>query len=582
MQEEDEAAFVPVQGCPDRQRWDRLEAAQVQRAYETAVGTERARADTAGGPHSTLRKKKPAAPDDEEARFFASPTGVRLLQRVTLAATVVFDVTGTDGLGKLVRFMELSRLGNHVAHSRGWLHKFSLATMEQMTAFESHVLARLKAGLKTKLVITLCLDETFHPRILLVAMEPVSGFIFVEKYADKRDAETWIAALKESMEGLEVEVVQVTSDQAKALLYVANEELQAQPSPDVMHVQHDMAKGMTLPLLSQERKAQKAFEVAVAATTAFQEALQAAQREPRSPGRSPDHERQVAEALERQAHAQATLEQATANRKDARQTVRDISKEYHPYDLETGEIRTDRALESKLAELLGKARDIVKRTELPQRCVDSVEKAGRVFAAMVNTLGFCHRVMAEHVATLSVSAALQTAMLVFLIPALYLRRAAKKAPLAKTRDAINKVAQDLLDKLYSTPAWLELDDATRSIVMKNAIWCADLFQRSSSCVEGRNGQLSLYHHALHRLSDAKLHALTIIHNYFIRRPDGTTAAERLYGNKHEEMFEWLLCRVPVPPRPAPHNARGAANSRRKLERSSAPPSTVQTAVLLAA
>jgi hypothetical protein len=78
--------------------------------------------------------------------------------------------------------------------------------------------------------------------------------------------------------------------------------------------------------------------------------------------------------------------------------------------------------------------------------------------------------------------------------------------------------------------------------------CADLFQRSSSAVEGRNGQLSLFHHGRHRLSDTKLAALTAVHNFHIRRADGTTA-ERLFGRAHVPLFEQLLDRVPLPPPP---------------------------------
>ena len=70
--------------------------------------------------------------------------------------------------------------------------------------------------------------------------------------------------------------------------------------------------------------------------------------------------------------------------------------------------------------------------------------------------------------------------------------------------------------------------------------CADLFQRSSSCVEGRNGQLSLSHHALHQLTARKLHALTVLHNYAVQRKDGSTAAERFYGAAPRELFCWLL------------------------------------------
>lgn len=69
-------------------------------------------------------------------------------------------------------------------------------------------------------------------------------------------------------------------------------------------------------------------------------------------------------------------------------------------------------------------------------------------------------------------------------------------------------------------------------------------------MEGRNGQLALHHHGKHRLSHCKLAALTAMHNYFIRRPDGTTAAERFFGQSPAPMFERLLHHLDPPPRPA--------------------------------
>ena len=79
--------------------------------------------------------------------------------------------------------------------------------------------------------------------------------------------------------------------------------------------------------------------------------------------------------------------------------------------------------------------------------------------------------------------------------------------------------------------------------------CADLFQRSSSCVEGRNGHLALKHHALHQFTTRKLQALTVLHNYVMRRADGTTVAERFYGAAQRDCFAWLLDRLAVPARP---------------------------------
>jgi len=46
-----------------------------------------------------------------------------------------------------------------------------------------------------------------------------------------------------------------------------------------------------------------------------------------------------------------------------------------------------------------------------------------------------------------------------------------------------------------------------------------------------------------------LKALTVIHNYVITRRDGTTAAERFSGKKHEDLFAHLVAVTPPPARP---------------------------------
>ena len=94
------------------------------------------------------------------------------------------------------------------------------------------------------------------------------------------------------------------------------------------------------------------------------------------------------------------------------------------------------------------------------------------------------------------------------------------------------------------------DDIER--IKKAAEECSQIFQRSSSCVEGRNAQLSLRHHGRHRLSDQCLKAQTVIHNYYTRNKNGTTPAERLFAAKHNDLFEWLLEKMDYPVRPRKH------------------------------
>ena len=88
--------------------------------------------------------------------------------------------------------------------------------------------------------------------------------------------------------------------------------------------------------------------------------------------------------------------------------------------------------------------------------------------------------------------------------------------------------------------------------------CAQLFQRSSSCVEGRNGHLSLFHHGHHRLMSRKLEALTVVHNFMKVRPDGTTAAERFFGHEPRDAFEWLVEHMPLPARPSKSRPKAAS------------------------
>jgi len=121
-------------------------------------------------------------------------------------------------------------------------------------------------------------------------------------------------------------------------------------------------------------------------------------------------------------------------------------------------------------------------------------------------------------------------------------------PPQRARERIAK-AERLTTQLLATVAFF-FATILRTDIETVASECADLFHGSSSFVEGRNGQLALHHHVKHRLSTRRLAALTAIHNHFIRRPDGTTAAERFFAHAPPPMFDCLIRTLDPPPRPA--------------------------------
>ena len=88
-----------------------------------------------------------------------------------------------------------------------------------------------------------------------------------------------------------------------------------------------------------------------------------------------------------------------------------------------------------------------------------------------------------------------------------------------------------------------------------ADWISKKFQRTSSAIEGRNGYLSQMHHNGRGITENRLKASTVLHNYDTKRSDGTTAAERLFETKFPDVFDWLI--EQMSDLPLPRKSRGA-------------------------
>lgn len=196
--------------------------------------------------------------------------------------------------------------------------------------------------------------------------------------------------------------------------------------------------------------------------------------------------------------------------------------------------------------------------DLSERLCAHLAKAKRLTEALVATLAFFFMMVTTRVHALNLAPAIEQAMLNDLIPALYLERAARRCTRAEQRHRLARLSAQRLAPLQPPAHPIQaLDRETRCHLELVARECADLFQRSSSCGEGRNGFLSLYQHGHHRLSPRQQAVLTAIHNFAIKRPDATTAAERFFAQAHAPLFEQVLERMPWPARPAKRRPRPA-------------------------
>jgi hypothetical protein len=397
----------------------------------------------------------------------------------------------------------------------------------------------------------------------LVAIEPVANFIVAEADAPDRTAATWRQCLEQALAGLPVTVIQGTSDEAGALRHLVEQDFGAAHASDLWHGQHEVAKGTGLHLARQLKQADAAVAAAQAhldAQRAAQRADEAQSRHPR--GRPPAFAAQIEAALTDLVAAEAGQTQAQARQTEARELIRELGHLDHPYDVETGQVQSVEQVAARFAAVWARLSRLADAADLPTRARERIAKAQRLTVHWLAYLSFFFATLQVRVEALDLPADLEQALFTQLVPALYLERVAARSPQAETRHRVAALSAQLLEPLRQPTHPLQaLPLATRQHLEAVARGGADLFQRSSSCVAGRNGPLSLYHHGCHRLRGRKLPALTAIHNDHIRRPDGTTAAERLFGRGHPPLFELVLARVsrlPPPRRRRPRAPKLAA------------------------
>ena len=382
------------------------------------------------------------------AEFFESPHGLDVLHRLLVAAHLVFVQANDCGLRNLAWFLELSKLDEFIAPSYG----VQQATAEQMESllirFAQEEDQRLAKQMPPR-EIALCEDETFHPQICLVAVEPVSDFILVEQYQPQRDAATWNRCLDAKLAALPVSVYQVTSDQASALIAHTEIHLGAHHSPDLFHVQYDTVRATSLALASQRRAAMGELEQAQQKTAALRSQHDACQQQcPESPlGRELEQEVQQAEADEAAAGQRVAACQARQER--ARIARRGLSRDYHPVDLHTGRPVTAEEVRERLAGHFDALDQMATEAGLSAHARDKLAKARRVLSAMQATVGFFWAMIAGRFASWQLSEPVQQWLRQEMIPGFYLRRVAEKAPAAQERQRLRALSDEILARARS-------------------------------------------------------------------------------------------------------------------------------------
>ena len=202
-----------------------------------------------------------------------------------------------------------------------------------------------------------------------------------------------------------VEVIQVTSDQAKGLIACARDGLEAQHTPDLFHGQRELSRATSLPLTRQVEAAQKEANPAAAHTQEQRQRQQDYQRGLRPPGRTPDFAVAIglAECVERQ--ARTDLEQRQQRQEQAQQAVRGIAEDYHPFDAVSGCPLSVATISQRLDQRVRAVEEVVRAAKLGESSREAVAKTRRWLIPLVASLAWFWETVDELVSGLGLTAA---------------------------------------------------------------------------------------------------------------------------------------------------------------------------------
>ena len=474
--------------------------------------------------HRHLRAQKQRN-QHPESFFWETEAGSAWLRLLVFAVLYLFGLECGVGARKLSRFFKLIRIHHHVGVSetalRTQMQQMELLLPQFQAACEQQVNQQ-----KRKVVVAM--DETFFGDFLiLVLMDLSSGYLLLEDISDDRRFESWHAKTSPRLEALGIEVSHAISDRAKALIKLAVTGFECDSGADLFHAQQDLSRWLGIKLTRHTATVEKQLNVAQAAE---ENALETKTTTTMT-------ERQALK--EQSITARKNYDQARQVQTEYHENLQGISDDLHPFSLfdnspnDAEKVTAGLEARAKAIEQLADQQGISDHKDVMKKFRNQLQP----LAVSVN---FWWHWVNETLQGLAVDKGMEDWLTTTLLPVVYWHRHLHHTQNRQSREKYRKAWTHASHTLEAHPFSATLSDSEIQRWLSWAEWMVRQFHRSSSAVEGRNGSLSQLYHNGRGLTPQRLSALTVIHNYGLQHEDGTTAARRLFGTEHPELFSWVL------------------------------------------
>ena len=358
-----------------------------------------------------------------------------------------------------------------------------------------------------------------------------SGYIFVEQEVENRQYETWIDKAQTALTQVRVKVRSLVSDRAPALIKLALEGFECPSIADLFHPLWDLSKSVGAALSRQVTQAHQKLAQAqkrLAQLTALAKETTAQQ--------------QLVEQL------QADCEFVESGQRTYHRLRQQLTLTVHPFALTDGSFKTTTEIQAQLEQLLLKLETLQNTHQLLK--ADSVlHKLRQQIPALAVGVNSWWQWVQHSLSLFNLDASGSNWLLSKLLPTVYwlhqLGKTKSRTLRRIYRQAHRRANSALLHHAFTATLTSEQfshwqDWAKRMVTQ---------FHRASSAVEGRNGYLSQRHQTTRGFWSHHLPVLTVIHNFDLKRTDGTTAAQRLFGRQFPHLFTWVMEHMGELPRP---------------------------------
>lgn len=451
--------------------------------------------------------------------FFETEEGLAWLHRLFIAVLLVFGIQVGVGSETISLFFNLILVGSYIAISPSSIKSSKKKMRAGIEAFGVMQMLVVLKHCENK-ELHLGADETvFGANQFLILMELASGFIFTEALVQDRKEATWKKCTESLLKPFK-KIYSFASDGGKSLLRLGKAYL-CDNTMDLFHFLNDMKSLFATKFHSKRR------------------ALIAQLEKIKKSGAS-DQDKASAEK-----EINDSLLLLDNGQKQYRHCLFTVSTQTHPFknifeSKSSLELKTE--LHGQVEHFRRIAADccIADKYNLLKRAENRVESCARLNDSW-------HSWVEASLLCKTSNIAIQAWAKEALLPYYYWSHQAKKS---KRKEHLRNYYQDIENK---AKAVLDAHPLTKEFLTKDwiqwAVAMAKKYQRTTSAIEGRNARLTHHYFATRGVKPSHVNALTVLHNFWIRREDKTTAASRLCGEEFPDLFDWLQKYMPELPLP---------------------------------